>query len=241
MPRTRTLLQLRDDVRVAADLAGLTGRHSDAQLTRAINQEIQALRSEISAVGISHFLTSATGTISAGNSTGLPYRTLDLSALSPNLTRVFGLDVQMTSQRWVTLRCVDFSERTEYQPTVGSTSSGTIPEAWANITTDTLAILPAPGSAMTYRVWILPQYADLAADGDTFSAIEGWEDRIVAGACLRCISRDQHADAYALLNAEYERFWRRILQNCSRVSAAGAVFTRKDTFSRNRRRYQWSW
>ncbi len=241
MARTRTLLQLRTSVRNQADLQALTLRHPDAQLTEFINSEIQALRSDVSAVGINHFLTSASGNLTAGVSTGFPYRLLDLTAVSPSLARVFGLDVQLTNTRWQTLRSVDFSERTQFQPELGSTSAGTLPEAWANITTETLAILPAPGYAVPYRVWYLPVLADLVADADTFNGVEGWEDRVIAGTCLRCISRDQHAEAYQLLTAEYARYWERILKNCSRVSAAGAVFVRRDTMGRRRRFNSWSW
>lgn len=207
-----------------------------------INAEIQSLRADVSAVGINHFLTSASGNLTAGVSTGFPYRLLDLSASSPAVVRIFGLDIQLTNQRWQTLRAVDFSERTQYQPELGSTSAGTIPEAWANITTDTLAILPAPGYAVPYRVFYLPVLADLSSDSDTFNGVEGWEDRVIAGACLRCISRDQHAEAYQLLTAEYARYWERILKTCSKVSSAGAVFRRVDTLGRRRRRYSnWSW
>lgn len=241
MARTRTLLQLRTSVRDQADLQSLTLRHPDAQINTFINSEIQALREQISAVGISHYLTSATGNLTAGVSTGFPYRVLDLSALSPGVVRVFGLDIQLTNQRWQALRAVDFSERTQFQPELGSTSAGTVPEAWANVTTYTLAILPAPGYAVPYRVYYLPVLADLAADGDTFDGIAGFEDAVVYGACLRCVSRDQHAEVFSILQAERERHWQRILQNCSKVSAAGAVFVRRDTMGRRRRFNSWSW
>lgn len=241
MARTRTLLQLRTSVRDQADLQSLTSRHTDSMLNAFINSEIQALRSDVSAVGITHFLTSSSGTLTAGVSTGFPYRLLDLTALSPSLVRVFGLDIQLTNQRWQTLRAVDFSERTQYQPELGSTSAGTVPEAWANVTTETLAILPAPGYAVPYRVFYLPVLADLSSDSDTFNGVEGWEDRVIVGTCLRCISRDQHAEPYQILTAEYARHWQRILQNCSKVSAAGAVFRRVDTMGRRRRFTRWSW
>lgn len=241
MARTRTLLQLRTSVRDQADLQALTLRHPDSQINTFINSEIQDLRERVSAVGISHYLTSATGNLTAGVSTGFPYRVLDLSALSPGVVRVFGLDIQLTNQRWQTLRAVDFSERTQFQPELGSTSAGTLPEAWANVTTYTLAVLPAPGYAVPYRVYYLPVSTDLSADGDTFDGIAGFEDAVVYGACLRCISRDQHAGAYSLIQAERERAWQRILQNCSKVSAAGAIFVRRDTLGRRRRFTTWSW
>jgi hypothetical protein len=223
---------LRDDVRTQADLIGLTLRHTDAQLTRFINQAINAFREDISAEGIAHFLTSATGTTVVGVTSGFPFQTLSLAALSPNVVRVYGVDIRLTDGRWITLRSVDFTERTQYQ--CRDDSGGAIPEAFASITTYTVALLPAPGTALTYRVWYLPVATDLSADADAFDGVTGWEDYVVMEVCLRTVVRDRHAEAYALLSAERDRCWRRVLKGSSRVNAAGGTLVRVDTLGRAR-------
>lgn len=233
MSRTRTLAQLIDDVLIQADAVGLDDRHDDAELTRYINQSIQELRENVSAAGITHFLTSSSGTLSVGNSTDYPFRILDLSALSPALVRLFGLDVQLTDQRWISLRSVDFSERTQFDDGL-SGSGGRIPEAWANITTYTFAILPSPGSAYTYRAWYLPKLADLANDSDTFDGVSGWEQWVVWDVCAKVCIRDQFPEMYQMIIAERERAWRYIISASSRVNAHGGTLLRKDTMGRAR-------
>ena len=209
---------------------GLTSRHDDTELTRFVNQALHAFRENVSAVGISHYLVSNTGTLTSGVTSGYPFKVLDLTALDPPVVRIYGFDVQLTDRRWVSLRSEDFSQRTTYQ--WNDDSGGRVPEAFSNITTYTIAILPAPGYSMSYRVWYLPLVDDLSADADTFDGITGWEDWIVYEACCRAMVRDRRSEAYAILTGERDRAWAHVLKGASRVAAAGGTLRRHDTMGR---------
>lgn len=240
MSRTRTLSQLRADVRYQSDIQGFTVRHTDANLTRLINQSIQRFRENVSCSGLTHYLTSVTGSLSSGVTSGYPYKILDLTAASPAIVRIFAIDLELTDESWITLRSVDFSERTRYQ--WADNSAGQVPEAFANINTYAVAILPAPGYAMDYRVWYLPVFTDLAADSDTFDGVAGWEDWIVWDSCQKAISRDRYPEAYTLCGQERDRCWADVLRASSKVNAAGGTMVRRDTMGRARAaRYRNSW
>ncbi len=240
MARTRTLAQLRADVRYQADIQGFTVRHTDSNLTRLINQSILRFRENVSNDGLTHYLTSVTGTLSSGVTTGYPYKILDLTAASPGVVRIFAVDLETQDSCWVTLRSVDFSERTRYQ--LFDNNAGQVPEAFANITTYVLALLPAPGYAMDYRVWYLPVFTDLAADSDTFDGVAGWEDWVVWDVSQKTLSRDRYPEAYALCGQERDRCWADVLRASSKVNAAGGTMQRRDTMGRARAaRYRSSW
>lgn len=231
MARTRSLTNLLADVRFQSDVQGFSLRHDDTNLTRLINQSIQDFRDKVSSEGIQHYLTSATGTMTAGVTSGYPFKILDCSAFSPNVVRVFGVDVQLTDTRWQPLRAVDFVERANYQ-WPGGIAGGNVPEAFANMTTYTLAIMPAPGRTITYRVWYLPLLTDLATGSDTFDGITGFEQWLVWDVCAKVVTRDQNPQGYSLITTERDRAWADVLRGSSKVNAAGGALKRMDTMGR---------
>src|SRR5690606_41976259 len=95
MARNRTLQSLRDQVRWQSDTLGLDSRHSDARIDSALNQSIQRFREKVSAAGITHYLVSTTGTLTAGATAPHPFSVLDLSAVSPATVRVYGPDLNI--------------------------------------------------------------------------------------------------------------------------------------------------
>jgi len=240
MSRTRTLTLLRDDIRYQADVQGFTVRHDNTNLNRLINESIQKYREDVSAEGITHFLTSTSSTLTSGVTSGYPFKILDLTAVSPSIVRVFGIHLKLADERWVPLRSVDFSECTNFQ--WADNSAGQVPEAFANITTYTFAILPAAGYDMTYRAWYLPVLADLSSDSDTFDGVAGWEQWVVWDVCLKIMVRDRYPEAYSFCTAERDRCWASIIKGSSRVNAAGGTLVRRDTMGRARAaRYRNAW
>lgn len=231
--RTVTLLQLRTDIAYQADIVtGTTGRYTTAMLNRFINQSIQRFRERISNEGIQHYLVSASGTIAAGASSGVPFATLDLSSLSPSLVRTYGLDITYQNVAY-TLTHRPFTERAIWS---GPQVTG-MPQSWAHFRTDQLAVTPAPDQAYPYTVWYLPLLADLSSDSDTFDGVAGWEDFIVWDVTCRVINRDQYANAYAIAVAERDRVWEDILRSATKVSAAGGAVVGRDTFNDTSKRF----
>lgn len=225
--RTRTLTQLISDLRLLSDTQNLTTRHDDASLTRAINQAIQRFREKLSTEGINHYLQPSTVTLSVGATSPYPFTTLDLSALSPGVVRVYQVHVTVDN-RVIPLEGVEFTEVTRYQDVYQGVKSG-VPLAFANWTTNKLAIVPPPDSAYSAVVWYLPVLADLVNGADTFDGVAGWEDWVVYQAAIQIANRDRDQTQIALLASERDRIWAELIRSAGRVNRA-ATTRRRDTW-----------
>lgn len=238
MSRTRTLTELISDIRTQSNTQGVTVRHTDADITRAINQSIQRHRREVSQEGITNYLSAYSSTLTAGATSPHAFGVLDLSSgPSPALVRLYGLDITVDGVAR-TLKSVSFSERNDYG------SQADVPEAWAPMTTYKVAILPAPASTYTYVAHYLGKLTDLSAGADTFDGIEGAEDVIVWDVCVRLVARDQYPNAYGMFKAEFASAQQSVLATAKQVGK-GVVHRRRDTWAERRRdvrgRRNWRW
>ena len=224
MSRTVTLAQLRDDIRDQSDILGAELRHTDARLTRKINQAINRFREQVTIEGLTLFLTPSSGTLTAGVQSPYAFRTLDISGIS-DLVRPYGLDITVDG-RVFSLNHVDFRSRNDYG---GGTGSG-VPNAWAQYNRDSLAILPAPDSTYAYTLWYIPVATDLASDGDTFDGVAGWEDWIVWDVVARVLVRDQYAQARGMAEGERARVMAEIKRTANTVNRGGPKLLGRDTF-----------
>ena len=226
MARTRTLTNLLADIRFLADAQGLTGRHDDTNITRLLNQSIQRFREKVSTAGINHYLVHATGTLTVGALAPFQFGSLDLSAVSPNVVRVYGLDIKVDN-RWHSLDGVEFTHRNEFQDQTGARNG--IPISFANYTTNKLAIFPPPDRTYTYVAWYLPVLADLSAGSDTFDGIAGWEEWLYWDVLIKLVNRDQYPQVYEMAASERERVWGDVQKTSGRVNRASFT-TRRDTW-----------
>lgn len=225
MSRNVTLLQLRTDIAAQADIVGGTARYTAATLNRFINQSIQRFREKLSSEGAQHYLVSSSSTLGIGATSPYPFYLLDLTALNPSIVRTYGIDITLNGGIIRMLTHVPFNARTDYG---GSVVKGE-PIAWAHVNTRKVAIMPAPNSAYVYVLWYLPVLADLAADGDMFDGVAGWEDFIVWDVVCRLIIRDQYMTAYQTASAYRSEIWADILRNATRVSSAGGAVVARDS------------
>ena len=225
MSRTVTLAQLRSDIAAQADIVSGTGRYDAPTINRFINQSIQRFRERLSGEGATHYLVNSAGTLGVGSTSPFPFYALDLSALNPSMVRSFGIDITLPGNTIKSLPQVPFQNRTDYG---GAVVQGE-PMAWAHYQTRKLAIFPGPNSAYPYNVWYLPVLADLAADGDTFDGVAGWEDFIVWDVVCRLIVRDQYMTAFQTATAYKNELWADILRNATRVSKQGGANIARDS------------
>jgi hypothetical protein len=224
--RTVTLAQLRLDIQNQADIAGLTTRHGATLITRLANQSIQHFREDLSNEGSRHFLTVATGTMTAGATSGFPFFSLNAGALASGIVRVYGVDVKVQGGSWKRLEHASFEERTNYGG--GHPSSTGEPRVWAEYGTTKLAILPPPDRAYDFVLWYLPVLNDLAADADTFDGVAGWEDYVTWDVVVRLMVRDQ-LPTYQLAVQERADIRDRVLRSATRVTTAGGATVGRDS------------
>ncbi len=226
MSRTVTLVQLRSDVAAQADFTIDTGRYTTVTLNRFINQSIQRFRERLSTEGATHFLVSTSGNLIAGATSPYQFNVLDLSAVSPSVVRVYGVDVTLSSSSMIrSLSHTPFTMRSDY----GGPQLRGEPLAWSNFQTRKIAIMPSPQSTYAYTVWYLPVLADLVNDSDTFDGVAGWEDYIVWDVVCRMVTRDQYQDSYPLASGERDRIWADIVRSATKVAAAGGAHIARDT------------
>lgn len=227
MSRNVTLAQLRADISGQADVVvGTSGRYVPTFINRLINQSINRFRERLSGEGAQHFLTSATGTLTAGATSPYSFGSLDLSAASPGIVRIYGVELNINGQMR-TMTHVPFSDHNNY----GGPGTTGIPCAWANYTTTKIALMPAPASGYTYVVWYLPVATDLSADSSTFDGVSGWEDYVTWDVISRLATKDTDAVAFQLIEANKTNIWADILRNATRVTSAGGAVTGRDSLA----------
>ena len=226
MARNVTLGQLKGDIAAQADVViGTSARYVPSLITRLINQSINRFREKLSNEGAQHFLTSTNGNLTAGATSPWSFGSLDLSAASPAVVRVYSVELNVNSEIR-TLDHVPFAARNDY----GGPSSTGVPCAWANYKTDKLALMPAPDSTYAYIAWYLPVATDLSADSSTFDGVSGWEDYVTWDVVSRLATKDADTVAFQLIEANKVSIWSDILRNATRVTSAGGAVVGRDTF-----------
>lgn len=241
MSRTVRWDVLRSQIQYLADIQGLTLRHTPADLLRAANQSIQHFREKVSQTGSRNYLVPSTpGTLAVGATSPYAFTVLDLSAVTPALVRIFGIDITVQG-KVRPLEQIDFESRNDFQDWGYSLVTGE-PVAFAIYSQSKVAILPASNGAYPYVVWYLPVLPDLVADSDTFDGVVGWEEWVANDVMMKVIQRDQYPQLYASTAAERDRVWEDIERNCSPVKSGGLVRrvdSREFRVDRLRRRSNW--
>lgn len=228
MARSVSLFQLRTDVAEQADVAGNAARYTPTLLNRLINQSRQKFAREISNAGVTHLLEPHSGTTGVGPTSPYQFQTLDLSAASPSLVAVYGVDVTLSGGDRLTLSQVPFSERSMW----GSADHSGQPHSWAAFQTRKVALFPAPDQAYAYTVWFLPALTDMSADVDTWDGVAGWEDAVRWDVVCALMARDNNTAAFQLAAAERQHAMVNIVTAANRVTRAGSATVAKDTFGR---------
>lgn len=239
MARTRTLVQLRSDVRISADIGNALTRHPDTQLTRWINESIQELREIVSDAGHNFYLKIVTGTV--GN-------TDHHIQLPADFIGVYGIDIDVNGISQ-TLWPFTLAERND----VGGIYAGGnpvrgIPKYYDLIgksqdSVDNVALLmPPPDAPYLWRLWYLPTWTDLSLDGDTFDGVADWERWVVWDVCCKVAVRDKNSSLYELASAE--RAKKRTIIDTKKVQRQREPIHRVDTKGRRRlsetwRRFGW--
>lgn len=205
MARTRTLTNLLADIRYQADIEGLTQRHPDANLTRLINQSIQAFRLKISSAGHPYYLTEASGTTVADT---------DDYALPADFVALYGVDLVVGSQR-ISLEPYSLVERNDYSDPI--VPGDGVPVMY-RLQGANIRLLPEPDAAYAYTLLYLPCGTDLSAAGDTFDGIAGWEDWIVLDVARKVLTRDDDDEQTPKVERLFATCERDILAQVSRRS-----------------------
>jgi hypothetical protein len=184
MARSRTLGDMRSDVRLRADLVG-NQFVTDSELNEYINQSIAELYDRlIGSRGQEYYAKEQVIATTGVETYALPadhYETLYVE-----------LEYGGTRTR---IGSYSFHERAALIGT--STPNAGVPIAF-RIIQDNLSLLPAPTGGYTVRHWYVPACVRLVLDADTFDGVDGWEEYAIWRSVAYVQQKEQLDPSFAL-------------------------------------------
>lgn len=170
---TRTLLQLRDEVRQRANMENADNFITDAEIDRYVNQSICAWRDMlVENRGQDFFTGSTTITLTGVSMYALPadyYQILNVSYVENGV----------------------FTTLTPYNRGDGATyanAGGTVPLRY-RVANNNLFVLPATAQG-SLLVTYVPLATTLTLDTDTLEVFNGWEEWIVLDAAMKALEKE---------------------------------------------------
>lgn len=235
---SRTLAQLRAEVRYLSDTEALTDRHPDADLTRRLNAAIRAYRALVTSSGLPYYLESTTAATLAGTLvSGEQYSEVPWPAGPPRAVQIAGVDVASATgtDDWYPLTpCTWQARRNPRWYGNGCPryfAIRRVPQANPSdldaVQDGALALFPGATSG-AYKIWYLPDFVDLAADADLFLALPAGVQWVVWSVVQDLAARDDDQRETAALarekKAEAEIL---VLASAGRTQSAGPIFPRR--------------
>jgi len=181
-----TLSELRLRARQRADMEN-SNFVDDDEFNYYVNSALQELHDIlIQSYGEDYYTTSVTFTTTGGTDS------YDLSTIIPagNFYKMRGVDAQLNGDDYFTLHRFNFNERNRFQ-NFGVWDYVGITNVRYNIIGSTLKFSPAPDSAISVRLWYIPNFTKLTLDADTFDDINGYSDYVVASAARRAMLKEE--------------------------------------------------
>lgn len=187
MASSVTLAQLRLDARLYADQRPGTSNTfiSEPELTRLVNMKARELYDLlVDARGSAYYATEATLAIVSGTAR---------YSLPADFYQLDSVTLEWSDQDYELMFPVGSTRlRVAYQSTWNQWSR--FDSKAYRLRASQLEILPTPTSDVTCRLQYVPTYVDMAADGDTFDGINGWEKMLTTGAALEMLSIDKRTN-----------------------------------------------
>jgi hypothetical protein len=153
-------------------------------------------------------------TISGAIVVSSPASTFTLSSASiTNLLKLRSLERLLSSGRYEDVPSISVTERNRAQKLgyflVGST----------------VHLFPASQAPNSYRLWYTPTFTALVNDGDTYEAINGWEELAVVDAARQV--KDEAEKDVTILDKRYTELYRLIQEAARQRNAGGPKKVRK--------------
>lgn len=196
MARTRTLLQLRNEVRQRADVESATKRFPDAEVTRYVNQGVAELYDIlVDARGASYYRKATPQSITTTADT-VAY------ALASDFYKLISVRVSNGPP----LETFDPLKEAE----VALTEYTAEWPLYYDVQGANIALRPYHDAGYIVLVEYIPTATELSADGDTFDGINGWEEYVVAFGAKCCAEKDGAAERIDRCAADMARLRQRI-------------------------------
>ena len=178
MPTAPTLAELRDRVRRDTDYQN-SDAVTDADLTIWINDGLGAYHDLVVASYEDYYVSGPLEhVVSAGVSE------IDLDSVIPTFYKLRGIDYKLGTNDFYPLQRFNFNKRNDYRQSSGSFNRfGRVYRSY-KVLGRKIILLPEDSAAGTYRIYWVPTYVPLVADGDTFNGENGWDKFVVLYASI---------------------------------------------------------
>jgi hypothetical protein len=113
--------------------------------------------------------------------------------LPSDFKALLGVEVSLNSNdpnAWISLRQFEFAQRNLWNYPNVYTFYG-ITNLRYRVNGNNLMIVPAQQGGQTIRIWYVPRPNQLINDTDTVDAVAGWEEYIVADACIKALAKEE--------------------------------------------------
>lgn len=214
MALTRTLLQLRDEVRQRADMVN-SAFVTNAEINRCINESWAHMYDQLLATGEDYYLKYVDIAAVSGGYFDFASYTSSSNVAATDVYQVRGVDAVYSDSVIVNVPRFNWEERNVY-----AAAAPLIPfcpivayRVLQNPVTgnDCLHLIPDNQSTgvQRIRVWYYPNPKVLVSDSDTLDGRSGWEEWVVIDAAIKLLTKEE-SDTSAL-ERQAARIWARVM------------------------------
>lgn len=137
---------------------------------------------------------------------------VQLYPLPPDFKALLGVDVALNPgdpNSWISLRQFEFIQRNLYNYPNVYTFYG-ITNLRYRLNGNNLMIVPVTQAGQTIRIWYVPRPNQLINDTDTVDAVAGWEEYIIADACIKALGKEESLEQCQLFIGQKAALMKRI-------------------------------
>ena len=178
------LVDLVADVRSRADMIASAFVDDATEVIRYINEEAAKLHDLV----VSRFedqYTTVTGSIVVSGASSIAVT----NAAFTGFYKLRGIDRQESGAGdWREIKPFNFNMRNRR---ASGSSWYRSREIQYRLVGANILLTPDDACDGTYRVWYIPSFVPLAADGDTVDFPQNWHEFITAGAAAKCLSKEE--------------------------------------------------
>jgi len=181
MAKTATLLSLRTQIRERCNMES-SEFISDSELNSFINSSYSELYDLLVSRFEDYYTTTTTSTVASGASS---------FAVPSDFYKLRGVDRQVgSSTDYYALLKFNFSERNWRNRRLNRTLFGQSNINY-RLVGNNVELVPEDHAPGSYKLWYIPTYTTLSADGDTVDGVNGWEEYIIVDACIKCLEKEE--------------------------------------------------
>lgn len=212
MAYTRTLAQLRNDIRELTDTKEASGIYTSSWLTDSalnsfINQALGDVCSLMTQTGLSHRETEQSITASG---------TVTRYSLADDFYAPLFADCETSTDKWTEITQIHLHERNRYQY-----QSGTYPAAFRIVNRTHVDFLPAPAAGVSIRLFYVPAPPVLEDDSDSFDFGQVFDELVLVEAAIKVLQKAE--DSTTALERRKAELMERIEKDVDQLSMTQGI------------------